>query len=408
MAEKEFAGAEGRAMALLRLLSEDRLQVLGPDGEGRYALQANGADLPEGAEALLEALERAESLRVPGERLEKDLRRFLKGGDLTGGGLLLLASRRLFLIREEAPDAYAISMDRRFQETVPKPEVRLEHLIAALRAWEGRRGLFRARVLRVYRAVDLPALLLEEVRTPPLTAAEARGLPVEGKVFVLAGGFRKEDRARARALIAAQGGRCAASLSGRTDYLAAGTPETLRANTLLQFQALRDKGRDVYLLDPASLFALLGEETPVEPAAPAPVPEAAPAEPEPVPETVPAAPAPGSGPVQEASVRDASLFPELSELLHGRSPAPAERDWDALWASSMASTQAEAAIAEKTDQVQRLRKAQAAEEQRLQHLGLLKFAERAASRQTIQRLGQALRTAEAELARLTAGAASGD
>ena len=83
MAEKEFAGAEGRAMALLRLLSEDRLQVLGPDGEGRYALQANGADLPEGAEALLEALERAESLRVPGERLEKDLRRFLKGGDLT-------------------------------------------------------------------------------------------------------------------------------------------------------------------------------------------------------------------------------------------------------------------------------------------------------------------------------------
>jgi hypothetical protein len=58
------------------------------------------------------------------------------------------------------------------------------------------------------------------------------------------------------------------------------------------------------------------------------------------------------------------------------------------------------ALAEAEAEVKRLQEARAAGERRLQGLGLLKFSERAAVRQELQRLNQSLRTAEAELTRL--------
>ena len=171
MERKEAQNKENldSAFSILELLSNGRVQIEGPGEDGRYSIQG-----PEGAEGLLEALEGLEALRVPSERLGKDLRRFLKEHDLTGGGLLLLAGLRLFFIRQEGPDAYGILMDRRFQETVPLPEVRLEHLIATLRHLDGQKGLFRAPVQRIYRAVDIPGILLESVRPRPLTPEERR------------------------------------------------------------------------------------------------------------------------------------------------------------------------------------------------------------------------------------------
>ena len=409
MERKEAQNKENldSAFSILELLSNGRVQIEGPGEDGRYSIQG-----PEGAEGLLEALEGLEALRVPSERLGKDLRRFLKEHDLTGGGLLLLAGLRLFFIRQEGPDAYGILMDRRFQETVPLPEVRLEHLIAALRHLDGQKGLFRAPVQRIYRAVDIPGILLESVRPRPLTPEEARELPIEGKVFVLAGGLSREDRSRAKELITVRGGRCATSLSGRTDYLAAGTAEALRENTMMQVQALQAKGRELYLLDRRSLFSLLGE---------APQDDALSLESEqtaakefPGREKVPAA-REEEGPSISASkeekrapaeVLTESSKPAASPEHPSESKAIAaegieatlEQSWNDAWMSRQ--EQEARALAEAEAEVKRLQEARAAGERRLQGLGLLKFSERAAVRQELQRLNQSLRTAEAELTRL--------
>ncbi len=415
MERKEAQNKENldSAFSILELLSNGRVQIEGPGEDGRYSIQG-----PEGAEGLLEALEGLEALRVPSERLGKDLRRFLKEHDLTGGGLLLLAGLRLFFIRQEGPDAYGILMDRRFQETVPLPEVRLEHLIAALRHLDGQKGLFRAPVQRIYRAVDIPGILLESVRPRPLTPEEARELPIEGKVFVLAGGLSREDRSRAKELITARGGRCATSLSGRTDYLAAGTAEALRENTMMQVQALQAKGRELYLLDRRSLFSLLGE---------APQDDALSLESEqtaakefPGLEKVPAAreeEGPSiSGNTEESAFKEEKRAPAevLTESSKPAAPpehpseskaiaaegieATLEQSWNDAWMSRQ--EQEARALAEAEAEVKRLQEARAAGERRLQGLGLLKFSERAAVRQELQRLNQSLRTAEAELTRL--------
>lgn len=409
MEQKEVQNNErlDNAFSILSLLSDERAQIEGPDENGRYSIRG-----PEGAEDVLDALEGLESLRVPSERLGKDLRRFLKERDLTGGGLLLLAGLRLFFIRQEDPDGYSILMDRRFQETVPLPEVRLEHLIAALRHLDGQKGLFRAPVRRIYRAVDIPGILLEGTRPRPLTPEEADGLPIEGKVFVLAGGLSKEDRSRAGELITAHGGRCAASLSGRTDYLAAGTAESLRENTLIQFQAWRAKGRTLYLLDRRSLFSLLGE---VQEEAEETLTKDLPAlEESPAVQEETSLPIPGKSEEPEVKPEAIPAMAVLAEL-SGSVPSPEppaepkvtaaegiqatlEQSWNDAWESRQ--EQEAQAMAKAMAEVARLKEAQAAGERRLQGLGLLKFSERAAVRQELQRLNQSLRTAEAELTRL--------
>lgn len=441
MERKEAQNIErlDNAFSILGLLSEERIRIEGPDDSGRYRLQG-----PEEAEAVLDALEGMESLRVPSERLGKDLRRFLKERDLTGGGLLLLAGLRLFFIRQEGPDTYGILMDRRFQETVPLPEVRLEHLIAALRKLDGQKGLFQAPVRRIYRAVEIPGILLEGARPRPLTPEEARERPVEGKVFVLAGGLSREDRNRAKELIAARGGRCAGSLSGRTDYLAAGTAEKLRENTLMQFQALRARGREVSLLDKESLFSLLGEAPREDAVSPIPEKNAAEALPDsgktsirqgedalpipgnstalPMTESVPAEQAKSVHPAEETGTEPEAVPAEPVPLLTESSTespeaaiaperpnkarqsaaegieAALEQSWNDAWESRQ--EQEAQAIAEAAAEVKRLQEARAAGERRLQGLGILKFGERAAVRQELQRLNQSLRAAEAELSRL--------
>ena len=382
MERKEAQNKENldSAFSILELLSNGRVQIEGPGEDGRYSIRG-----PEGAEGLLEALEGLEALRVPSERLGKDLRRFLKEHDLTGGGLLLLAGLRLFFIRQEGPDAYGILMDRRFQETVPLPEVRLEHLIAALRHLNGQ---------------------------------EARQPPIEGKVFVLAGGLSREDRSRAKELITVRGGRCATSLSGRTDYLAAGTAEALRENTMMQVQALQAKGRELYLLDRRSLFSLLGE-APQDDALSLESEQTA-AKESPGLEKVPAAreeEGPSiSGNTEESAFKEEKRAP-AEVLTESSKPAASpehpseskaiaaegieatlEQSWNDAWMSRQ--EQEARALAEAEAEVKRLQEARAAGERRLQGLGLLKFSERAAVRQELQRLNQSLRTAEAELTRL--------
>lgn len=82
---------------------------------------------------------------------------------------------------------------------------------------------------------------------------------IQGSAFVLSGTFvhYNDDRDKIKALIVAKGGRCTASVSGKTNYLVLGSQGSFSEKKVEQAQALQENGKDIKIITEETLFKFL-------------------------------------------------------------------------------------------------------------------------------------------------------
>ena len=78
-------------------------------------------------------------------------------------------------------------------------------------------------------------------------------MAVSGSAFVLTGDFA-HDRDKVKNFITAKGGRCTASVSGKTNYLVLGSHGNFGMKTIERAQEFQKKGKDIKTLETAELM----------------------------------------------------------------------------------------------------------------------------------------------------------
>ncbi|WP_251318865.1 BRCT domain-containing protein [Flintibacter muris] len=101
--------------------------------------------------------------------------------------------------------------------------------------------------------------LVFSVQDGAIYAEQVTELTVQGSAFVLSGTFvhYNDDRDKIKALIVAKGGRCTASVSGKTNYLVLGSQGSFGEKKVEQAQALQENGKDIKIITEETLFKFL-------------------------------------------------------------------------------------------------------------------------------------------------------
>ena len=101
--------------------------------------------------------------------------------------------------------------------------------------------------------------LVFSVQDGAIYADQVTELTVQGSVFVLTGDFAHHcnDRDKIKALITAKGGRCTASVSGKTNYLVLGSQGGWGEKKMEKAQELQAEGKNIKIIAEDTLFKFL-------------------------------------------------------------------------------------------------------------------------------------------------------